>query len=206
MEAAGQPLLHLMFDIDGTLLDSHDVDTRCFVGAVREVTGREINTDWAQYEHATDAGILQQFMDDAGLHDQDRIRREVQGVFIDLLDDAVRSEPVKEIPGAGAFLQHLSTLPKVTVSMATGCWQASAILKLQSAGISYKSFSLSTSDDAIDRVGIMTLSTERATAGQIMPSVYFGDGVWDQKACAAMGIDFVLVGDGVNHRPAIPKS
>ena len=195
---------HVMFDIDGTLVDSYDVDTRCFVDAVRQVTGLEIDDDWSTYRHATDAGILQEFMDRNALPNQQDIKRSVQRVFFDQLKDAIQVQPVREIPGAAEFLAQLQAMPEVIVSMATGGWRESALMKLQSAGIVAADICLASSDDAPDRVGIMTIASERATAGQSMPCVYFGDGAWDKKACEAMQIDFVLVGDAVDHQPAIP--
>ena len=37
---------HVMLDIDGTLLQSYEMDEQCFFDAVLEATGLEISTDW----------------------------------------------------------------------------------------------------------------------------------------------------------------
>ena len=48
----------IIFDIDGTLTQTADVDSRCFVQTVKDVLDLdEIDTDWATYRHVTDAGI-----------------------------------------------------------------------------------------------------------------------------------------------------
>ena len=193
----------VMFDIDGTLIDSHDVDTRCFTTAVWQVTGLDIDANWGLYQHATDAGILQEFIERQGLVNPQETINAIKRVFFALLDQSFRNKPVKQIEGAADFLLYLQSLPDVVVSLATGGWQESARLKLLSAGIDCQNLVLASSDDAIDRVGIMTLSRQQANAGKDVPVVYFGDGVWDKKACEEMGIDFILVGDQVDHQPAI---
>jgi beta-phosphoglucomutase-like phosphatase (HAD superfamily) len=52
--------MHLvMFDIDGTLTLSNDLDDTAFLNALDEVFNiREFSTDWATYPHVTDAGIF----------------------------------------------------------------------------------------------------------------------------------------------------
>ena len=49
---------YLMFDIDGTLLDSYALGTDIFVAAVKAVTGIVIETDWQQYPHVTNTDIV----------------------------------------------------------------------------------------------------------------------------------------------------
>ena len=48
----------VMFDIDGTLTATTDIDERCFIRAINEVLQvYEIDTDVAHYPHVTDEGI-----------------------------------------------------------------------------------------------------------------------------------------------------
>jgi len=50
----------VMFDIDGTLTQTEQIDEVSFVQALQEVFGfTEINTDWATYPHCSDSGILE---------------------------------------------------------------------------------------------------------------------------------------------------
>ncbi len=49
----------VMFDIDGTLTDTVNVDKECYVRSLAEACGFvDIETDWSRYEHATDARVL----------------------------------------------------------------------------------------------------------------------------------------------------
>jgi beta-phosphoglucomutase-like phosphatase (HAD superfamily) len=49
---------HFMFDIDGTLVESYEFDSKCFAHAIKEVTGIEIKTDWSTYSHVSDLELL----------------------------------------------------------------------------------------------------------------------------------------------------
>ena len=46
-----------LFDIDGTLTASNEIDSVCRAEAFRQVFGCELDTNWGSYEHTTDRGI-----------------------------------------------------------------------------------------------------------------------------------------------------
>ena len=49
-----------IFDIDGTLTNTNNVDEDCFVKAFAEAHSiNDIVTDWTAYPHTTDSGITQ---------------------------------------------------------------------------------------------------------------------------------------------------
>ena len=48
----------ILFDIDGTLVDSNEFDSEFYVQAVRKVLRIEVGDDWSAYQHVTDGGIL----------------------------------------------------------------------------------------------------------------------------------------------------
>lgn len=57
----------VIFDIDGTLVNSGAFEGRSYVAAVRDVLGNvSIRPDWS-YEHVTDSGILRQICDENGV-------------------------------------------------------------------------------------------------------------------------------------------
>jgi phosphoglycolate phosphatase-like HAD superfamily hydrolase len=60
----------------------------------------------------------------------------------------------------------------------------------------YDTYPSASADDAPQRVAIMQLAVERAASryGSIDDSVYVGDGVWDARACHALGIPFIGIG------------
>lgn len=192
-----------MFDIDGTLLQSYDVDSECFVSAVKEVAGIEISSDWSNYAHVTDAGILDEILESNEVPDRQIIYNEVKSVFIQKIQERINIKPVQEVIGASSFLKFLNTMDDVVVSLATGGWYESAILKLRSAGINIDGLPIASSNDSSIRTEIMKIATSRAIMGNSYSCTYFGDGSWDKKASEQLGYNFILVGSKLKHKPSI---
>ena len=193
---------HIMFDIDGTLVESCEIDSQCFIDAVKEVTGLSINSDWSGYQHVTDKGILDEFLYSNGFSNKEEIENSIKRLFLEKLEASLACQPLKEISGAADFLTLLQSMNKVIVSLATGGWGESAILKLASANINCSTIPLTSSNDHPSRAGIMKLAAKKATNSQL-PCTYFGDGTWDKQACAELGYNFVLVGSKFKHKPNI---
>ena len=90
----------------------------------------------------------------------------------------------------------------VSVSIATGGWRASAMLKLQAAGIKVGNIPLVSCDQHISRTDIMQTAAEQSgfyNSSDTHSICYFGDGQWDQTAAARLGYNFILVGNALNH-------
>ena len=75
--------MHLVvFDIDGTLVDSYEFDTALYADAIRRVLDTDIDTDWTRYTNATDSGILDQIIEETGVEeDRVTIQKRVQVEF-----------------------------------------------------------------------------------------------------------------------------
>src|SRR5690348_7422388 len=103
--------MHLvMFDIDGTLVDSTGFDTELYVEAVRSVLNVEIDSDWNKYDHVSDSGILEQVMRDARLGGEPSdLAARVQRRFVGLVRDYLERAPgsVREIIGAKRLVERL---------------------------------------------------------------------------------------------------
>ena len=191
-----------MFDIDGTLVESCDIDSECFVNAVKDVTGLSINSDWSKYQHVTDSGILDEVLFSSEYSNREEIKNKIKQRFLENLEASIANQSVKEILGAATFLNLLQSMKDVTVFLATGSWQESAILKLESANIDFSSIPLASSNDHYSRIEIMKLAANSAAKSQY-PCTYFGDGVWDKEACSSLGYNFVLVGSKFAHDPSV---
>jgi phosphoglycolate phosphatase-like HAD superfamily hydrolase len=190
----------IIFDIDGTLTESMQADDVCFVRALAEVWGfHEVDTDWSKYRHVTDAGLLHELHETrngrAPATDELTAFREH---FLQLLAQMLTENPVAPIAGAPELLAHLTRETGYHVALATGAWQASARLKMACAGLCYDDHPAASSDDAHDRVSIMKIAWQRATErfGKTDQVVYVGDGVWDARACRALGWPFIGIGKG----------
>lgn len=191
-----------MFDIDGTLVESYEMDSLCFIDAVKEVTGLSIDSDWSKYKHVTDSGILDEILHSEGFSNKEEIKSKVKEVFVKNIEDSLDKQAVKEISGAAEFIKLLKSMDNVIVSLATGGWKESAILKLNSAGIDISSIPLASANDHYSRTEIMKHAFSITTEYEY-PCTYFGDGEWDKNACNQLGYNFVLVGNRLNHTPSI---
>ena len=99
---------HVMFDVDGTLIESFRFDEECYIDAVSQVLGHNIDSDWTKYPHITDAGILEQHLQNYGItHDRETIHAQVKSVFIANITEYLSSSPAQEVPGAAKFIAFL---------------------------------------------------------------------------------------------------
>ena len=186
-----------MFDIDGTLVESYEFDSNCYASAVKEVVGISIDEDWSNYKHVTDAGILNEVIEQNNLNVyKNNLIDAVKKKFFSNVREYIQHNPVKEIPGASSFVSKLRSMDNIVVSFATGGWHESAILKLNSAGFDTNSIPIGSSDDHFSRTKIMKIAEAQVNnSNNNCPITYFGDGIWDKKACKELGYNFVLVGD-----------
>jgi phosphoglycolate phosphatase-like HAD superfamily hydrolase len=193
----------VMFDIDGTLTQTFAIDAECYVRALTEVSCFEaISTNWASYQHTTDSGILDEVY---------RLRLgqppnlgEVSAVrdrFVQLLNQAVSNSPgaFAAVPGAQNFIDYL-LCSGYALSLASGGWQHSALMKLKIAGLNVAGLPAAFADDAHSRRDIMKCSYLRACEAYGVTGfdavIYVGDGSWDALASRSLGYTFIGIGSG----------
>jgi len=184
----------IVFDVDGTLIDSDGFDVACFVEAVKEVLGDVVfQDDWRRYKHATDAGILSQIFEENGLASSPALVTEVRDAF------GVRVKSYLEaggacapVPGAREAVARLRE-QGMGVGVATGGWSHTARMKLDRAGIPCDGLPLTSSDDFQDRVRIMG-ECLRKLGGDPGRAIYVGNGDWDRRATLEAGWAFIGIG------------
>lgn len=198
-----------IFDIDGTLLQSAAVDDALYRSAVSAVLGPvRFRSSLHAYDYVTDTGILTQVFADNDISPAAEPMEDIRSGFVELLRKHIDEHgPFVEVPGASRMLRGLAESPLHAVAIATGGWRESAELKLQSAGIDYANIPLATANDHHERTGIMQIALSQLGDG-LKSVTYYGDGPWDQDACATLGWRFVSVGPElrgidsfVGHRP-----
>jgi len=194
----------VIFDVDGTLTRTVEVDSACFVQAFADefkITG--IDTDWAGYENYTDSGIADEiFRQKLGraLSPEEHVK--LIDRFLFLLGKSAKTSPelFGEIPGANKALRLLEKEPDWKKAIATGCWLDSALFKLEKAGIRLKEIPVASADDSMIREKIVRLCRKRARSlyrvRHFRRLVYVGDGIWDVRICARLKIPFLAVADG----------
>jgi len=193
-----------IFDLDGTLTRTTRVDADCYVRAVREGFGiLNIDSDWTKYTHSTDSGITAEVFQDSFRRPPtpDEIARFKQQ-FVGLLAETFTTEPDSccEIAGASVALQRLRAHPQWRIALATGSWQACAVLKLQTAGLDLDGVPAAFADDSPVREEIIALARSRALTcyrqDDFSRVVYIGDAPWDVRAARRLGVPFLGIGGG----------
>jgi phosphoglycolate phosphatase-like HAD superfamily hydrolase len=190
----------VVFDLDGTLVDSDAFDGDLYIAAVREVLGDvEIDASWQRYRNVTDAGVLAQIVEEVGVADPDRVMSEVRDLFGSLVQRHLTSGGAcVAIAGAIDALERLHS-SGYKVGVATGGWGHTARMKLDYAGIPVENLVIASSDDSADRVEIMTTCLLRL-GGDPQHAVYVGDGLWDLEASRRAGWAFIGVGERLRGR------
>ncbi len=197
----------VVFDIDGTLIQSASVDDALYKDAVRSVLGPvRFRPSQSDYEFVTDSGILLEILRDNSIPTRPSLATAIKARFVEALGTHIASHgPFAEVPGARRFIEALRSSRDSAVAIATGGWRETALLKLESAGFDCAEVPLATSDDSHDRTEIMRTAVSKL--GREFRSVtYYGDGPWDRDACAVLGWRFVPVGPALSGIDAFPDS
>jgi phosphoglycolate phosphatase-like HAD superfamily hydrolase len=186
-----------IFDIDGTLTQTNEVDTGCFIQAFAdEFQIKEINPNWSTYGHTTDSGITLQIFQERfqRIPSTDELSR-LRQRFTELLQQCDRA--ITEVPGANLILQRLAQTQDWVIAIASGGWRASAMIKLQAAGIE-ANFPSAFADDGISREDILRTAISRAketyAESDFEKIVCIGDGIWDVLTAIQLQLPFVGVG------------
>ena len=188
----------VIFDIDGTLLQSVAVDDDIYRDSVRAViSNANLRDSLYHYDHISDSGILTEIFADSGLEFDSNLAGAVTRHFVASLEFWINDNGAfAETPGAADALRKLKDSESHAVGIATGCWRESAELKLRTAGMLDPEIPLATSSDAPERTAIMQHALDRLGSG--FDSVtYYGDGAWDEAASRALGWRFVAVGSAL---------
>jgi phosphoglycolate phosphatase-like HAD superfamily hydrolase len=191
----------MIFDVDGTLVDSEAFDNRLYGDAVRDVLGDfDLRSDWSDYAHVTDTGILSEICREQGAPIVTSVLR-VRERFGKLVAAYLaRGGECPPIAGAIELLGNLQAAEHCVVGIATGGWGHTAAMKLQHAGFELDGIAVASSDHHHTRVGIMRRC--RAYLPDAARTVYVGDAEWDQAASAALGWEFIGVGPRLRGRCA----
>jgi phosphoglycolate phosphatase-like HAD superfamily hydrolase len=191
----------VVFDLDGTLTDTSVVDNQCFIQALHSALNIErINTNWSEYRHITDSGVMAAaFKANYGRDPEPAEVSRFIECFFSLLTEALGMNSVCEIPGAGAFLNHLRRRSEWHVAIATGGWECSARFKMTAAGLNADSIPAAFAEHGPARETIAETAISKACAEyqiNFEKIVLVGDAVWDVRTAQRLGFPFVGVGSG----------
>ena len=196
--------MDVIFDIDGTLVNSASFEDDCYLKAIQEVIEMPVDADWSKYKNVTDPGILDEIIERTDLlNDRINIHKKVKRRFFGYIKTHLSHTPAKEIKGASAFIQKLNKRNDLVLAIATGGWEESAKMKLESAGINYSGIAFSSGSDHISRAGIMKIAESKCSLLEFTSKSYFGDAIWDKKASHELGYNFILVGNQFSYSKKI---
>ncbi len=185
----------IVFDVDGTLIESMSVDSELYFSSINSVLGPvNIREDLSAYDNVTDSGILAQLIDDNGFSSKDEVAESIQAIFVESLRKHIQTVgPFPAIEGAIQMVDKVRHSANTRIAIATGGWRRSALLKLESTGFNIDGIPVATCDNSPSRIEIMRTALSRI--GNDFESVtYFGDAEWDRQACQNLGWNFVAVG------------
>jgi phosphoglycolate phosphatase len=199
-------VLLVLWDIDGTLVDSAGHGRWAFQEAFEAVVGRE--PEPVEFAGRTDHEIALAML--GGERDRlPRMLEELAGA-LEARKDAMRSEGYA-YPGVPAVLESLHARDDVVQSLLTGNIQANAAVKLSAFGLErWLDFEVGGygSDPHERRSDLVAVARGRATAkyGEPTGAVLVGDTPLDVRAAQEAGARAVAVATGFADREALHAS
>ena len=194
----------IIFDIDGTIVDSVKADDQCFIQSFKELFRIDLSqTDWNDYKHVTDSGLTNEiFETHRGRKPLAEEIEELKAHFYQLLSQ--QRHAFREIPGAKNTLAALIENRNISVAFATGGWRETAMLKLATIGFELGDLPLISANEHFDRAIITQLAIEEALSFEKLTDfntiTYIGDGLWDLKTAQKLGINFIGIDYQQNHK------
>lgn len=206
----------VLFDIDGTLVDTGGAGRRSFLAAISFCLQRPIPAGTiADFAGRTDPAILRTFLERAGIEDPDpALRQRICQVYIDRLEEELAGPgPMRVYPGVEALLERLASDPETRVGLLTGNFEEGARRKLDRFDLMrFFAFGAFGSDDE-DRDRLVAIARIRAAEveGRPLPGarvVLLGDTPLDIRCARAGGAKAIAVATGAydadtlkRHRP-----
>lgn len=189
----------LIFDIDGTLTNTNQVDNESFVATFEERYAVKLGkVDWKNFQNVTDSALFHDIY--FSVFEESPSQAEMEAFrwdFLKRFEVNFKTNPAlfQEVKGAANFLKHCESIRNIRVALATGSWRHSAIFKLMTADIPYQWLILSHCDSFFRRQDILrdaiAQCKEKYAFDFFEHIVYFGDGEWDFRTTAELEIPFI---------------
>ncbi len=124
----------VLFDIDGTLLDTGGLGCEAFRRGLARATEEEDDLAYVSFAGNTDRKVLAQVMERRGRRFDEVHAQRIFALVAEELRALLAEAAVREIPGAGAFVARLAETG-AALGLVTGNIRACAYLKLGSIGL-----------------------------------------------------------------------
>lgn len=187
----------VIFDIDGTIIDSVQSDDACFVQSFKDLFNLDLHgLDWGQFKNITDSGLTNDIF--LKYFNRPPLNREILNLkehYYNLLTEQIGA--ITEIEGAHEFVNYLEQEPSYTMAFATGGWEMTALLKSGASNVDIRKYTYKTADDHFNRAQMLQLAIDDSlrlhgvTEFESITSI--GDGMWDKTTAEELGVEFIGV-------------
>lgn len=194
----------LLFDIDGTLINSSRIGRKAMGNALRQVFGTAGALETYEFAGKTDKRIVFDLMRDAGWPEADIEAR--FPVFVDAMaahgEELFTPHRIRACPGVPALLKELSARDDVFLGLLTGNLERTAPLKLRAAGIEPEMFRVAAyGSESCDRDDLIGIAVRRAANDHALSPaeqdvVVIGDTPADIRCARAGRATAVVVATG----------
>lgn len=194
----------IIFDIDGTLCDTVEADDSSFLKALKDLFDIVVEESlWQQAKEktsGTDSGTFNEiFVQEYGAKPTMQDILAMKTHFFHLLGKHFDKQKTELIPGALKIFEDIKKTNKYKLAIATGGWEQSGVLKLNSAGFTFKDIPYANADSFLWRKDIISDAITKSKIAYSIESfskiVYVGDGIWDFLSAIQLDIGFV----GIDH-------
>ena len=184
-----------IFDIDGTLIHSKEDenDDKMFCQSLSDLFNiTNVDTNWESYQYSVDYGLITEiFTKHLYRNPNDEDLNKLSEYYYQLqLDKSFFANK-----GSLDFIAKTKQFSNIAI--ATGNLKKVALLKLTKAGFTNLDFPVIGCDGFKERSEIIThaiLRSQEVYRRSFKNITYFGDRIWDFKACQTLDIDFIGIG------------
>ncbi len=197
------PSTLVLFDIDGTLVDCGKAAGKAFSAAFHEAFGVPCPIFKAEeVSGLTDTAILMEVVRRLNIDPDDLEQRRDRAfqIYARNLERELRKNPAIALPGAAEAVETLRSLEACAVGLLTGSTEATARVKLETAGISFAQFVCGAYSEDGERREALPPAARRRFAGlfhrEPRTTILIGDTPRDVQAAHATGCEFIGVVTG----------
>jgi len=192
----------IIFDIDGTLLDSAATHDRVAIDVLARHGLDVLAKPWEAYRAFTDSAVTGEvYQDTHGVSADPEFIAELERLYDKEFDTHVATGVVDEIAGARNLLAELADRDDAHWAFATGSFRSLARTKLRLLGVDADDVPLATGTEHDDRAAIVLDAIGQATRGRARDDwrmVILGDGKWDELTARRLRIPLVGVQTGAH--------
>jgi phosphoglycolate phosphatase-like HAD superfamily hydrolase len=193
----------VLFDIDGTLVDCGKAAGKAFSAAFHEAFGVPCPIFKAEeVSGLTDTAILMEVVRRLNIDPDDLEQRRDRAfaIYARNLERELKANPAIALPGAAEAVERVRAIDACAVGLLTGSTEATARVKLETAGISFDQFVCGAySEDGELREALPPAARQRFAElfnGEPRTTILIGDTPRDVQAAHATGCEFIGVATG----------